>query len=90
MNQPVPQNLLGSGLTSETPLVQFGSITADNLIGHSPGYNFEGWVVTYPQSSPLVFGPSGVDTSPNSLTCTVVGIQDAATASWLEIFQSCK
>jgi hypothetical protein len=83
-------NMVGSLLGTETPTVEYGDVTASGIIGRVPGSTFAAWIISYPNTQPLLLGQTdlgnGVSATSN---CTFVGIQDATTLRWVEFFQSC-
>lgn len=87
-SQPVPQNVLGSTLSTQTPAIDLRTVTELHLVSSdvTAGTPFTAWVVTYTNTSSPVIGPSDV----NSVSgCTSVGIMDSSTGVWTDFFQEC-
>ncbi len=86
--QPVPMSVLNTVLNTETPDVAFATVTEGSPTSPevTAGVPFPAWVVTYASSPAVSYGPG---TIPKDSRCKFVGIEDSATATWTDFFQSC-
>jgi hypothetical protein len=81
--QVIPQNILGSTLTSGTPAATLNSVT-DNRT--DPPTQFTGWVVVYHDTVPQSYGLTAVPTAPD---CDFVGVFNLESGQWTDFFQNC-
>lgn len=85
--QAVPQNVLGSILSSQTPNINLQMVTelyptSRDVTTHVP---YMAWVVIYRNTPCLLLGRTKVKSFPG---CKFVGIMDASTGTWTKLFQT--
>lgn len=87
-NQPVPQAVLGSALSAQTPAIDLRTVTELHPVSAAvtAGTPFTAWVVTYTNTSSPVLGPGSI-TSVSG--CTSVAVMVASTGAWADFFQEC-
>jgi hypothetical protein len=87
-SQPVPQAVLGSALSAQTPAIDLRTVTELHPVSVRvpAGTPFTAWVVTYTNTSSQVLGP-GNATSVSG--CTSVAVMVASTGAWADFFQEC-
>lgn len=85
--QIAPQHVLGSILSSQTPVTSLRVVT--ELYPTSPDVTarmpYTAWVVTYRNTPCLLLGRSKGGSFPG---CKFVGIMDASTGAWTKFFQT--
>lgn len=91
--QPVPREVLGSLLSSQSAVVELRRVT--ELYPVSPDVKarqpYTAWVITYSNTTEPIVGPPANSSkiASGGKNCGFVGIMDASTGDWTDFFQSC-
>jgi hypothetical protein len=90
-SQPVPQNILGAILRTQTPATDLRTVTEFHPISSdvTAGTPFTAWVVVYTNTTAPVLGHSRNGKVRTVSGCTSVAIMDASTGVWIDFFQEC-
>jgi hypothetical protein len=89
--QPPVENQFAQDIASRQPDIELMNVTDTQQPDGSAGpEEFLGWVITYQGVHPVFYGGYGSShADPASMSCVLVGIENAETGQWVDTFESC-